>query len=270
MTDDGLVRTLPSAECPRGTPQEPELRLVRVGSQDVILVRLEDGTVAGVAGHCPHQGTELTDASFFDGLLRCPRHLYLYDPRTGENVVPARDARPENLWKLCPGYLPTYRVEERDGWIWVAPEPSPPPPGYDPDRERRPPASGWRRAGGAPAHAPEPPPAPVGPIEHPTKTVRVRPGATFELRLPISARPGHVWRVEVTGPAGPGGAAAQEAVTPLKVLSEQYEPGTPPRHRVRLAAKGEGVATVRCAYARPWDTEPVEVRAYVVRVEAGP
>jgi nitrite reductase/ring-hydroxylating ferredoxin subunit/predicted secreted protein len=254
MTDDGLVRALPSEECPLGTPQEPELRLVRVGDQEVMLVRLEDGTVAGVAGRCPHEATDLTDASFFDGLLRCPRHLYLYDPRTGENVVPARDARPENLWKLRPGYLPIYQVEERDGWIWVAPQPYPPPPGYDPEREKRPPVSDWRRAADAPAPAPEPPPTAAGPVEHPTKTVRVRPGATFELRLPINARPGHVWRVEVT----PG---------PLKVLSEQYDPGSPPRHRIRLAAKGEGVATVRCAYARPWDTEPVEVRSYVVRVE---
>ncbi len=252
MTDDGLVRVLASEECPLGTPQEPELRLVRVGEHEVMLVRLEDGTVAAVASHCPHQGTELSDASFFDGLLRCPRHLYLYDPRTGENVVPARDARPENLWKLAPGYLPTYRVEERDGWIWVAPRPSPPPPGYDPDRERRPPPSGWRRAD-APPPAAEPPPAPSGPVEHPTKTVRVQPGATFELRLPIPARPGHVWRVEVTGP--------------LKVLSEQYDPGSPARHRIRLVARAEGVAGVRCAYARPWDSEPAEVRAYVVRVE---
>jgi nitrite reductase/ring-hydroxylating ferredoxin subunit/predicted secreted protein len=266
MTDDGLVRALPSEECPLGTPQEPELRLVQVGDQEVILVRLEDGTVAGVASHCPHQGTDLTDASFFDGLLRCPRHLYLYDPRTGENVVPARDARPENLWKLCPGFLPTYRVEERDGWIWVAPRPSPPPRGYDPERER-PPTSGWHRAD-EPAPTAEPPPSAAGPVEHPTKTLRVRPGATFELRLPVTARPGHVWRVEVTGPAGPGGEAGQEAATnPLKVLSEQYDPGAPPRHRIRLAAKREGVATVRCAYARPWDTEPAEVRVYVVRVE---
>lgn len=252
MTEDGLVRALPAEDCPLGTPQEPELRLVRVDGEEVMLVRLEDGTVAGVASQCPHQGTELTDASFFDGLLRCPRHLYLYDPRTGENVVPARDARPENLWKLCPGYLPTYRVEEHDGWIWVAPRPSPPPPGYDPDLERRPPSSGWRRT----ADAADPPP-PGGPVEHPTKTLRVRPGATFELRLPIAPRPGHVWRVEVIpGPAGP-----------LKVLSEQYDPGSPPRHRVRVAAKGVGVATVRCSYARPWDTEPAEVRAYIVRVE---
>ena len=253
MTDDGLVRALRSDECPRGTPQEPELRLIEAGGHHVMLVRLEDDTVVGVAGHCPHQGTELTDASFFDGLLRCPRHLYLYDPRTGENVVPARDARPENLWKLSPGYLPTHRVEERDGWIWVAPEPSPPPAGYDPERERRPPPSGWRRATDAAPPAAEPSPAAGGPVEHPTKTVRVRPGATFELRLPVPARPGHVWRVEVTAP--------------LKLLAEQYEPGSPPRHRVRLAARAAGVGTVRCSYARPWDNEPAEVRAYVVRVE---
>jgi nitrite reductase/ring-hydroxylating ferredoxin subunit/predicted secreted protein len=252
MTDDGLVRVLPSDQCPRGTPQEPVLRLMQVGDRDVMLVRLEDETVVGVAAHCPHQGTELSDASFFDGLLRCPRHLYLYDPRTGENIVPARDARPENLWKLCPGYLPTYRVQERDGWIWVAAEPSPPPRVYDPEREKRPPETGWKRATDAAAAAAEPPPAAGGPVEHPTKTLRVRPGATFELRLPVSAKPGHVWRVEVTAP--------------LKLLSEQYDP-SPPRHRVRLAAKGAGVATVRCSYARPWDTEAAEVRAYVVRVE---
>jgi nitrite reductase/ring-hydroxylating ferredoxin subunit/predicted secreted protein len=252
VSDDGLVQALRSEDCPLGTPQEPELRLVQIGDQEVILVRLADGGVAAFASHCPHQATDLLDASFFDGLLRCPQHLYLYDPRTGENVIPARDARPENLWKLRPGYLPTYRVEERDGWIWVAPEPSPPPPAFDPERERRP--VGVRR--GAPeAGAETPPPTASGPIEHPTKTIRVRPGATFELRLPMAPRPGHVWRVEVS--AGP-----------LKVLSERYVPEDPPRHRVRLAAKAEGVATVRCAYARPWDAVPAEVRSYVVRVEA--
>ncbi len=250
--DDDLVRVMPSLDCPVGTPQEPELRRVSVGATEMILVRLTDGAVVAFTSRCPHQGTDLGEASFFDGRLRCPYHLYLYDPRTGENVVPARDARPENLWKLKPGYLPTYRVEERDGWIWVAPTPRAPPGAYDPERERRPTDASPRRE--VPDTGPV---APGGPVEHPTKTMRVGPGATFELRLPAPPRPGHVWRVAITD-------------GPLRVLDERFDPTEPPRHRVTLAATGEGVATVRCAFGRPWDTVPAEVRTYVVRIGLEP
>ncbi|MGI9021908.1 MAG: Rieske 2Fe-2S domain-containing protein, partial [Acidimicrobiales bacterium] len=252
-TGDELVRVMPSHDCPLGTPQEPELRIVTVADTEIILVRLAEGDVTAFASRCPHQGTHLVDASFFDGRLRCPYHLYLYDPRTGENVVPCRDARPGNLWKLKPGYLPTYRVEERDGWIWVAPRPLPPPPSYDPDRERRP--VGTRLAD------PDPP-GPSGPapttVDHPTKTVRVPPGTTFEVRLPVVPRPGHVWRVEVDGhQAEPG---------PVKVVSERFDPAEVPRYLVTLTAVGAGVATIRCAYSRPWDAVAAETRTYVVRV----
>lgn len=261
-TDDELLKALPSADLLTGTPQEPGLHRARVGDSEVLLCRLADGQVVAFATRCPHQGTDLLEASFFDGQLRCPHHLYLYDPLTGENVIPARDARPENLWKLKPGYLPTYRVVERDGWIWVAERPCPAPPAYDPTRERRP--AGARRA--TPGSLGEPPPPPAaaaaatGPVEHPSKTLRVRPGSTFELRLPMSPRPGHAWRVEVSPPL-------------LSVVQERFDPtADPPRHRVSLSARTEGVATVRCAFARPWDTEPAEVRTYVVRIEtaAGP
>jgi nitrite reductase/ring-hydroxylating ferredoxin subunit/predicted secreted protein len=238
-----------------GTPQEPELRKVRVGDSEMILCRLTDGEVVAFGTRCPHQGTDLMEASFFDGNLRCPHHLYLYDPRTGENVVPSRDARPENLWKLKPAYLPTYRVAERDGWIWVAERACPPPPGYDPARERRP--VGARRAE-EPTPAAAATRATAGPVEHPTKTLRVRTGAGFELRLPMPPRPGHVWRVEASRGL-------------LSVVQERFDPSTnPPRHRVSLVARHEGVATVRCSFARPWDTTPAEVRTYVVRIESPP
>jgi len=262
--DDDLVRVLPSDACPAGTPQEPELRLVSVGTTEVIVVRLPDGEVVAFTSRCPHQGTDLMDASFFDGRLRCPYHLYLYDPHTGENIVPARDARPEHLWKLKPGYLPTHRVEERDGWIWVAPRPCAPPAGYDPERERRPVGSPTERGGHGPDDSPAPgsgatgaapePAVATGPVEHPTKTVRVGPGATFELRLAADPRPGHVWRVQLDD-------------GPLTLLDERFDQSDPPRHRVTLAATREGTATVLCAFGRPWEAVPAETRTYVVHVE---
>jgi len=97
----------------------------------------------------------------------------------------------------------------------------------------------------------------AGPVEHPTKTVRVRPGATFELRLRADPRPGHVWRVQL-------------ADGPLTLVDEHFDQTDPPRHRVTLSATREGLATVRCAFGRPWDAVPAEIRTYVVHIGAEP
>lgn len=248
MVASALVRALPSEELVAESPGEPNLSLVTVDGVDVLLGRLREGPVIAFAARCPHQQTNLEDATFFDGLVRCPLHVYLYDPRTGVNVLPSRDCDPANLWKLKPGYLPVHPVEERDGWIWVGPEPIPPPPAYDPALEQRP----TTRPAAAPASVA--PAAAAGPVEHPPKTLRVAPGATFTLRLPTDPKPGFVWRVETGGPL-------------LAVVEERYDFSEPPRHLIRVAARGEGTSTLRCLYARPWDTQAAEVRTYVVRVE---
>lgn len=248
--DAPLVRVLPSAELIEETPGEPRLAMVTVGGTDVLLGRLTGGKVIAFAAHCPHQQTALEGATFFDGRVRCPLHVYLYDPRTGENIVPARDAKPENLWKLKPGYLPVYAVEERDGWIWIGRRPKPPPPSYDPALER-PPAPGARRTS-APPPAP-PVAAATDPTDHPSEVLQVAPGSTFSLRLPTTPRPGFVWRVEPGGPL-------------LTVVEERFEPGDPAHHLIRVAARGEGRATLRCLYARPWEATAVEVRTYEVDV----
>lgn len=245
-----LVKVLPSAELIEETPGEPRIRRVNVAGTDVLLGRLTGGRVVAFSATCPHQQTDLEGATFFDGRVRCPLHVYLYDPMTGENVVPARDADPANLWKLKPGYMPVYPVEESDGWIWVGPHPKPPPPAYDPGRER-PPAPGGRRSASVPAAPPL-----AARIEHPAETVRVAPGTTFSLRLVTTPRPGFTWRVETDGPL-------------LAVVEERFEPGgpgAPANHLVRVAARGEGDSVLRCLYARPWDTEPVEIRTYEVRI----
>lgn len=252
VVGQSLVRVLPSAQLEAETPGEPRLKMVTVAGTDVILGRLSTGPVVAFSARCPHQDTHLEGATFFDGRVRCPLHVYLYDPRTGENIVPARDANPANLWKLKPGYLTVYPVEERDGWIWVGDTPKPPPASYDPARERQP-APGTTPGAGAAGPAPPAASPDAGPVEHDSKTLRVRPGATFELRLPTTPRPGFIWRVDTGGPL-------------LAVVEERFEASDPPRHLVRITAREEGDATLRCLYARPWDTTPAEVRTYVVQV----
>jgi nitrite reductase/ring-hydroxylating ferredoxin subunit len=244
-----MRRVLRSEELVGGSPTQPEIRRARAGEADILLARLEDEGVVAFATTCPHQDTSLEDATVWDGNLRCPRHLYLYDPRTGENVLPARDTPPEALWKLRPGYLPVYRVEEREGWIWVADAPQPPPAAYDPEKERR------------PARPPEPEmAAPVveqaGPLEHPTQTVVASAGEELEVLLSTSPRPGHLWRGEVPNE--------------LVVVSQRIDADQPSNFRVRLRAGPPGQAAMRWSYARPWDVTPAEVRTFVVLIGPEP
>jgi nitrite reductase/ring-hydroxylating ferredoxin subunit/predicted secreted protein len=250
--DESLWPVLRSEELAPSVPMDTDIRRVPAGRADVYVARLPSGEVVAFATHCPHQATSLENATFWEDKLRCPRHLYLYDPVTGENVLPSRTAPPETLWKLKPGFLPTYRVEERDGWIWVADTPRPAPPAYDPARERRP-------AGAPPAPAPEvePPPAPVaasGPVEHPPETMAVRVGEDFEVVLPTNPRPGHLWRVEMA----PG---------LLAVTGQEFAPGDEPGHRIHLSARAAGTCTMCWTYGRPWEDAPTEIRRFEVCVD---
>lgn len=222
---------------------------MRAGESEILVARLHDGGVVAFASTCPHQDTDLGDATEWDGSIRCPRHLYLYDPHTGENVLPTRDAAPENLWKLRPGYLPVYRVEERDGWVWVADSPEPPPEAYDPEKERRP----SRPVGPAPA---APPATDTRPVEHPTQRLEAIAGEEFEVVLATSPLPGHLWR--------------EELPDELVVVSQRYDVVGGSGLQVRLRAIAAGEVTMRWAYARPWDVQPAEVRTFVVSVAPPP
>ncbi|MGH9164727.1 MAG: Rieske 2Fe-2S domain-containing protein [Acidimicrobiales bacterium] len=247
-----MQRVLRSQELPAGTATEPVIRAVSVGGTDVLVCRMEDGGVVAFCATCPHQQTSLEQASFFEGRLRCARHLYLYDPHTGENIIPARDARPESLWKLKPGYLPVYEVEERDGWISVAPAPKPPPASFDPASEQRPtgPAAGTP----APA-ADDPAPVPPATTAGGTERLRMRVGQSTDLIIPVTLAPSHLWRLDLSGPA-------------LRVEGERFEPAPTPQHRFRLRADAAGEITVQAAYTLPWGGTPKETRTYVVTVEA--
>jgi nitrite reductase/ring-hydroxylating ferredoxin subunit len=250
---DEFVRVMPSADLASGEGLDSHLCDVSVGERSVLVGRLADGRVVAFAASCPHETTDLHQATFVDGKVRCPRHNYMYDPETGENLVPSRVARRENLWKLHPGYLPTHAVEERDGWVCVSATPNPPPPGWDPALEERPAGA---LVGEEPAPAPSaetatPPPA----VEVPPKRLRVRLGKEFELRLPMGGAPAHTWRVEVPADV-------------LALVAQWLDPATPPRQSVRIAARALGEGTLRCSFGRPWDAEPAEVRTYIVEVVA--
>jgi len=246
--------TLRSEELPAGEGVDTRIRRVRAGDTYVLVARLGDGDVVAFDATCPHQVTELDDASIVDGMVSCPRHRYLYDPHTGLNVVPAATAKPENLWKLRPGYLPCFPVEERDGWIWVDPSPQPAPEAYDPALEERP--ARWRPSDDEPAGPtvmiPGPPPLDM-PTERSLKVMDVAADSTFDLRLPVPPGERQAWRMEMVGRA-------------LVVVDDTYEPGDSPHQLVRLAAQAPGATTLCFTYAYPDRPLPAAVRTYIVRV----
>jgi nitrite reductase/ring-hydroxylating ferredoxin subunit len=95
------------------------LTRVHVAGKNVLLARLEDGTLSASSTICPHRGEDLTGGTVYMGAVDCPRHHYLYDLRSGENRYP-RNVFPADLAaRLRP--LPLYPVKEEGGWIWVAP-----------------------------------------------------------------------------------------------------------------------------------------------------
>lgn len=233
------------------TVGEPTIRKARVGRARVLLTRLPGGGVVAFAPRCPHEGTSLADASIYEGRLRCPRHNYLYDPVSGENVLPAGDARPEALSRLKPGYLRTYPVREEGGWVWVSDVPNPPPPAYDPDLE----AGMSPRPRGASSAGPAEPETELTesdePAAAPPRTVTATVGTEVELALPTRPLPAHFWQVDVSGAAV---ALVDETMDSRSTV------------RVRLSAQEPGEATVRCAYAQPWAEQPKEEHTITVHV----
>ena len=160
--------------------------------------------------------------------LRCARHQYLYDLQTGENILPTARGRARDALEAQTRVPADLRGRGTRRWVWVDPTPRPPP------RRTTPSGNGVRRPGTA-SEA-------VGGTgrrtgEHPPKTLRVREGVSFELRIPMVPKPGFAWNVKVSGN--------------VKILEEGYVPGDQPRHRVKIRAKLAGEGTVRCTFGRP-------------------
>ena len=158
---------------------------VGAGGRSFVVVRLRHGgEVSAFPARCPHRLVPLAAATVVEGRLQCPYHGWRFDG----------DGRCVDIPSMGPGGTPPPRadlavpwaVEERHGWVWLAPErtatPVPPRPAPGP----------------APGTAPEPTPAlpePAGPVFgnldpslehawHPVALSReLRPGGWLQVRL---------------------------------------------------------------------------------------
>ena len=78
-----------------------------VGDQEVLLVR-SGGNVFAIGAHCSHYHGPLADGLMVGNSIRCPWHHACFDVRTGEAIrAPALNA------------IPCWRVDQRDGKIFV-------------------------------------------------------------------------------------------------------------------------------------------------------
>jgi len=143
-----------------GTGWYPVARSSDVGTTPVpvgaagaayVVVRLRPGAeVTAVSARCPHRLVPLATASVVDGRLRCADHGWQFNgegrcvdiPSLGPDGTPPPRADLATPWA----------VEERDGWVWLAPERTP---------ATRPPRTG----GSMPRPEPVPPLPPLrGPV----------------------------------------------------------------------------------------------------------
>jgi phenylpropionate dioxygenase-like ring-hydroxylating dioxygenase large terminal subunit len=154
---------------------------VGAGGRPFVVVRLRPGgEVAGFPARCPHRLVPLAAATVVEGTLQCRYHGWRFDaegrcadiPSLGPHGTPPPRADLPVPWA----------VEERHGWVWLAPErtaaPVPPRPAIDP----------------APELVPAPP-DPTGPVFgnlhpslehawHPVALSReLRPGGWLQVRL---------------------------------------------------------------------------------------
>ena len=116
-----------------------------------VVVRLRPGAeVTALSARCPHRLVPLTTATVVDGRLQCRYHGWQFNaegrcveiPSLGPHGAPPPRADLSTPWA----------VEERDGWVWLAP---------DQTTAVRPP----RITGEQPEPEPVPaPPAPAGPV----------------------------------------------------------------------------------------------------------
>ncbi|MGY1841391.1 MULTISPECIES: Rieske 2Fe-2S domain-containing protein [unclassified Modestobacter] len=126
---------------------------VGAGGQPFVVVRLApDAEVTAVGARCPHRLVPLTTATVVDGRLQCGYHGWQFNAEGRCTRIPAlgpHGAPPPRADLPVP-----WAVEERDGWVWLAPDRTP---------VTRPPRAGGSHPAPDPEQVPELP-EPAGPV----------------------------------------------------------------------------------------------------------
>jgi phenylpropionate dioxygenase-like ring-hydroxylating dioxygenase large terminal subunit len=121
-----------TASAGRTTGWFPVARTADVGTTPVpvgadgqlfVVVRLRPGgDVSAFPGRCPHRLVPLAGATVVDGRLRCRYHGWRFDGEGRCVEIPSlgpHGAPPPRADLAAP-----WAVEERHGWVWLAPEPA--------------------------------------------------------------------------------------------------------------------------------------------------
>lgn len=91
-----------SVDLPRGRG----LRIELDDGSPIAIFRVGD-IIRAVGNICPHQKADKLHDGFIEGtVIRCPEHGWQFDLETGNCIGQG-------------GRLPTYRVEELDGILWL-------------------------------------------------------------------------------------------------------------------------------------------------------
>lgn len=115
-------RVATCANLPRGGMRE-----VQVGPRNLLLIRLDDGTLKVVPAHCPHMRAHLVDGALRGSVLTCALHGAQFNVATGKTE---REAQCQELVGDCgipgktmqpvsTGGVHRYAVREDGEHIWV-------------------------------------------------------------------------------------------------------------------------------------------------------
>ncbi|TFV64871.1 UNVERIFIED_ORG: aromatic ring-hydroxylating dioxygenase subunit alpha [Bacillus sp. AZ43] len=153
---------------------------VGAGGRSYVVVRLRpSGEVSAFPAHCPHRLVPLASATVERGRLVCPAHGWRFDAEGRCVDVPSLGA--EGTPPPRADLTTPWAVEERHGWVWIAPDPT---AVRVPPRPAEPPVTG-----------PAPADRPAGPVFgnldpslehawHPVALSReLRPGGWLQVRL---------------------------------------------------------------------------------------
>lgn len=92
--------------------EDNRARILTLSGERIAIFKYQ-GRISAVSNVCQHQNGPLGEGRIIDGCITCPWHGYQYDPKNGSSPAPFTEK------------IPTFRVQVRDGKVWVDPNPLP-------------------------------------------------------------------------------------------------------------------------------------------------